>query len=92
MTLATTLHLAGISAEPVWAWDAILSRELTGRVIATGYLDGTYGYLPTAPMLREDGYEVRRLMEVYGLQGRFRPGFGSRVCEAWAALVRTPAS
>jgi hypothetical protein len=59
-----------------------------GAVLPVGYIDSVFGYLPTAPMLGERGYEDSGFMEPFGLAGRFRPELERVVLEAWERLMR----
>jgi len=47
-----------------------------------------FGYLPTASMLGERGYEDSTFMEPFGLAGRFRPDVEGVVAGAWERLMR----
>jgi len=53
-----------------------------------GYIDSVFGYLPTATMLGERGYEDSGFMRLFGLTGRFRPELEQVVRGAWERLIR----
>jgi hypothetical protein len=53
-----------------------------------GYIDSGFGYLPTAAMLGERGYEDSAFLGSFGLSGRFRPEVEQLVQEAWERLTR----
>jgi hypothetical protein len=86
--LASGLAIAAMSAEPVVEYGlALRAAEPDGRVvIPVGYTDSVFGYLPTARMLSQHGYEDEGFMEAFGLKGRFRPQVERVVAQAWSAL------
>jgi len=86
--LAPGLAIAAMSAEPVVEYGlALRAVEPDGRVvIPAGYTDSVFGYLPTARMLGQHGYEDEGFMEAFGLKGRFRPQVERVVAQAWSAL------
>jgi hypothetical protein len=57
-------------------------------VMPVGCIDTVFGYLPTAPMLGERGYEDSGFMEQFGLAGQFRPELERVVLDAWERLTR----
>ena len=88
VSLDPGLHLVAASAEPVTAYGAALRRICPGAVLPVGYIDSVFGYLPTAGMLGERGYEDSAFMTPFGLSGRFRPDVEGVVRSAWERLVR----
>jgi hypothetical protein len=64
------LCIAGVSAEPMTRHVAAV-RQLssTRRTIPVGYIDRTYGYLPTTAMIAEGGYEVDDFRPFFSLAG-----------------------
>ena len=82
------LHLVAVSAEPVTAYGTALRRICPGAVLPIGCIDSVFGYLPTASMLGERGYEDSTFMEPFGLAGRFRPDVEGVVAGAWERLMR----
>jgi len=88
LSLDPGLHLVAASAEPVTAYGAALRRICAGAVLPVGYIDSVFGYLPTAGMLGERGYEDSAFMKPFGLSGRFRPDVEGVVRSAWERLVR----
>ncbi len=42
-------------------------------MIPVGYTDTVFGYLPSARMLGQHGYEDEGFMKAFGIAGRFRP-------------------
>lgn len=80
------LTIAAVSAEPVAAYGQALKRVFPGIVLPVGYIDTVFGYLPTAAMLGERGYEDSGFMEAFGLRGRLRPDLEELVLAAWQRL------
>ena len=64
-----------------------LAQERLGplNLWVSGYNNDVFGYLPTARILREGGYETRGLYVDYGL---FRPNVQDVVMEAIADMAR----
>lgn len=74
LQLGTDLHVLGMSAEPAVAYLAAVRQALgDADLFAVGCTDGVFGYLPTAPMLGEGGYEAAEFFPAFALQGAFRP-------------------
>jgi hypothetical protein len=73
--LGDAVVLAGVSAEPVTALRGCVKGALGDdvHVWPIGYIDDVFGYLPTARMLGEGGYEVKDFKLAFGLSGDFRP-------------------
>src|SRR2546428_6694671 len=65
--------MARLSAEPVAEYGPILRSQGPGIVIPVGYTDTVFGYLPSARMLGQHGYEDEGFMKAFGIAGRFRP-------------------
>ena len=59
-----------------------------GSVMPVGCIDTVFGYLPTAAMLGERGYEDSGFTRPFGLVGRFRPELERVVLDAWERLTR----
>src|SRR2546428_6551965 len=70
---APELAIAALSAEPVAEYGPILRSQGPGIVIPVGYTDTVFGYLPSARMLGQHGYEDEGFMKAFGIAGRFRP-------------------
>ncbi len=87
MRLGPGLGIGAISAEPVADYAPALRSRLGGVVLPVGYIDTVFGYLPTARMLGERGYEDGGFMEAFGLSGSFRPELERVVRDAWAGLA-----
>jgi hypothetical protein len=83
-----TADLLFVSAEPVAEYGlavrAPASREEV--VIPVGYTDSVFGYLPTARMLGQHGYEDEGFMDSFGITGRFRPDLEQVVQRTWDGL------
>lgn len=86
--LAPDVAIEAVSAEPVAEYGlAARAAAPHGKVvIPVGYIDSVYGYLPTARMLGQHGYEDEGFMEAFGLTGRFRPELEQVVGRAWRQL------
>ena len=88
MSLDPAFHIIGVSAEPVTAYGTMVRRMFPGAVLPVGCIDSAFGYLPTAAMLGERGYEDSAFMQPFGLSGRFRPEMEGVVRGAWERLIR----
>lgn len=86
--LAPDVAIEAVSAEPVAEYGlAARAAAPHGKVvIPVGYIDSVYGYLPTARMLGQHGYEDEGFMEAFGLTGQFRPQLEQIVGRAWRQL------
>ena len=85
LELAPELAIAAMSTEPVAEYGlALRAAEPEGRsVIPVGYTDSVFGYLPSARMLGQHGYEDEGFMESFGVSGRFRSDLERVVRQAW---------
>ncbi len=88
MSLDPAFHIVAVSAEPVTAYGTVLRRMFPGAVVPVGYSDSVFGYLPTATMLGQRGYEDSGFMRPFGLAGQFRPELERVVLNAWERLTR----
>ena len=88
MSLDPAFHIVAVSAEPVTAYGTVLRRMFPGAVLPVGYSDSVFGYLPTATMLGQRGYEDSGFMRPFGLAGQFRPELERVVLDAWERLTR----
>ena len=86
LRVAPGLVIAALSAEPVAEYGPILRSREPGIVIPVGYTDTVFGYLPSARMLGQHGYEDEGFMEAFGIAGRFRPDIEAVVRQAWGEL------
>jgi hypothetical protein len=51
-----------------------MNSALDGSInIPVGYIDEVYGYLPTARMLHEGGYEASWFLQPFALEGPMNP-------------------
>jgi neutral ceramidase len=67
------VDILGLSAEVVTAYGERFRKFLQiNDLFCVGCIDGVFGYLPTAEMLREGGYESANFMTAFGLAGKFR--------------------
>jgi len=81
------LTLVGLPGEPVMDYVALLERALGPlRLWVAGYCNDNFGYLASARVLREGGYETRGV--IYGGTGVFAPEAETRVVQAVERLAR----
>lgn len=74
VSLGPALRIVGASAEPLSSYSAQVRRLAPpGLTITAGCIDETFGYLPTASMLHEGGYEVDGFRRPFGIEGQFLP-------------------
>jgi len=88
LRVAPGLAIAALSAEPVAEYGPILRAQEPGIVIPVGYTDTVFGYLPSARMLGQHGYEDEGFMKAFGIAGRFRPDIEEVV--RWALQPHPP--
>ena len=80
--IGSELHALGISAELVAEYGPLLRERLNNnRLICVGCIDGVFGYLPTARMLHEGGYEAGDFFPGFSLHGKFPSDIEERVQE-----------
>lgn len=64
--------IAGISAEPVSGYSALLQKTLAvDRIVPVSCAGHVFGYLPLESMLPEKGYEVTEFKKYFGVSGNF---------------------
>ena len=81
------LTLVAYSGETVVDYVRLAEEQLGPlKLWVSGYNNDVFGYLPTARILREGGYETRGLYVDYGL---FRPNVQDVVMDAIADMART---
>lgn len=70
-----TFRIAGINAEPVVKYRALLEQTLSGGapLLTAGCLDQPVCYLPTDNMIPERGYEVEGFRTLFNFPAKFRP-------------------
>jgi len=90
LSLDPALHLVAASAEPVTAYGAAVRLAFPGSVVPVGCIDTVFGYLPTAAMVGQRGYEDSGFFEPFGLgKGtRFHPEVERVVTQGWERLAR----
>ena len=87
VNLGANIKIVGLAAEPVYEYAAILEELYKGAcIIPVGCIDHVFGYLPTAEMLPEGGYEADGFLRWFGLSGCFTPGFQQVVISRLAEL------
>ena len=90
LSLDPALHLVAASAEPVTAYGTTVRQTFPGSAIPVGCIDTVFGYLPTAAMVGQRGYEDSGFFEPFGLGkgGQFRPEVERLLGEGWSRLAR----
>jgi len=74
LDLGAALRIVGMSAEPVVEYLPLFENLFGPRpLFCVGCMDGVVGYVPTAQMIVEGGYEVEDFRAAFGLAGRFHP-------------------
>jgi hypothetical protein len=74
LDLGEALRVVGVSAELVVEYLPLLEGLFgPGPLMCVGCMDGVFGYVPTARMLAEGGYEVDGFRPWFGLSGRSHP-------------------
>ena len=87
--LGDRLRIVGISAEPVAEYVTLLERLFPGdSIVPVGYIDSTFGYLPTEEMLDRGGYEVSGSGKYFGIEGSFKEGFQETILRELKKLAR----
>jgi hypothetical protein len=66
-----SLSLVGISGEVVVDYSLAIKQKYGDGTWVAGYTDSVFGYLPSARVLREGGYEGGEAMLYYGRPGPF---------------------
>lgn len=73
ISIGPDVHILGVSAELVTAYAAGFRQLLRlSNLLCVACIDGVFGYVPTAAMLREGGYEAGQFMPAFSLHGAFR--------------------
>ena len=85
--LGPDARIMAVSAEPVAEYGLALRARETGVVVPVGYIDTVFGYLPSARMLGQRGYEDEGFMAAFGITGRFRPEVERVVLSSWVQRV-----
>ena len=68
--IGNMLNIIGISAEPVIEYVKSIKKSYPQYLsIPVGYIDEVYGYMPTAKILKEGGYEVDGFLRSFSLPG-----------------------
>jgi neutral ceramidase len=89
--LGSELSVVGVSAEVVTEYGALVNSTLGGSVnIPVGYIDEVYGYMPTARMLHEGGYEASWFLQPFALAGPLNPRIEDSCLSALRELAMRP--
>lgn len=90
ISLGDALRFVALDAEPVVEYRGIVESVFPNeRLIALGYTDQVFGYLPVDGMLSEGGYEVSTFRQSFEFKGRYRTGIDRSVRGALARLNRS---
>jgi len=88
LALSDDLQLLAVSAEVVVEYGVHLERLFPGmRTIPVSCAGQVYGYLPTARMVEEGGYEAAEFFEPFSLTGRYKVSVEERVVELMRGLA-----
>jgi len=81
-------QIVSVSAEPVVELGALFKQVFTAdRVLATGYTDSIFGYIPVTSMLAEKGYEDMRFRTAFSLPSlKFYNDLNDRFVKSLSAL------
>lgn len=86
--LGKGLAAVGVAAEVVTEYGALVKSTFGGCItIPVGYIDEVYGYLPTARMLHEGGYEASWFLRPFALEGPLNPRIEQSCLEALLELA-----
>ena len=78
LDLTEELSLLGMGGEMCCEFGLFIKRSSISRtIIPVGYTNGIVGYIPTASMYTEGGYEVRESSVYFGLPAPFHPDMES---------------
>jgi hypothetical protein len=83
LELGPTARIMAVSAEPVADYGLLLRAREDGVVVPVGYSDTVFGYLPSARMLGQHGYEDEGFMASFGISGRFRADLERVIMTSW---------
>ncbi|HCG35914.1 MAG TPA: hypothetical protein DER23_06165 [Clostridiales bacterium] len=85
--LGDSLTIVAMMGEVVWGYDAKISALMPNRtVVVAGYSNGVYGYICTAKMYPEGGYEPDRSTTIYQLPAGYLPETESNILSSAAQL------
>lgn len=83
------LTLVALSGEVVVDYSLRLKKELAGPAVwVAGYCNDVFGYVPSARVLAEGGYEAGGAMAYTPLPGPFAPSIEDRIVAAVHALAK----
>jgi hypothetical protein len=88
------LTMIALAGEVVVDYSLRLKSELSGQAVwVAGYCNDVFGYIPSARVLREGGYEAGEAMRYTDLPGPFAPSIEERIVAKVHELVdKTAAS
>ena len=83
------LTMVALAGEVVVDYSLRLKSELPGRAVwVAGYSNDVFGYIPSARVLREGGYEAGDAMRYTDLPGPFAPSVEERIVAKVHELVK----
>lgn len=89
LCIGKQLHIMGISAEPMIEYVQHVKKYFPQYLnIPVGYIDEVYGYMPTAKILKEGGYEADGFLRSFSLQGQITGDVEARFAESVQAVAR----
>lgn len=91
LAIADGLSLLGMNAEAVVAYGLLVKRLSAGAVLPVGYTNGMIGYVVTAAMLDEGGYEPDGSTIYFAMPAPFAREAETILRDALADLLREPA-
>ena len=87
------LILVALAGEVVVDYSLRLKRELAGPAVwVAGYSNDVFGYVPSARVLKEGGYEAGGAVLYSSLSGPFAPSVEERIAGKVHELARTTQS
>jgi hypothetical protein len=93
IVLGGGLTIVGVSAEVVTEYGRLVREAFPDTaIVPVGYIDEVYGYLPTARMIEEGGYEASWFLEPFGIEGRLNPSLERHCRAALRELAEGPAA
>lgn len=90
VSIGDELDIVAVSAEAVLDIRKLIP-DRPGRVMAVGYTDHCFGYLPTSEIHRQGGYEAGEFRQAFSLPGEFIPELDAVVGQGFQKLFETRA-
>lgn len=87
LKLADNLSFIGMNAEVVVEYGLFIKQISEGNMLAMGYTNGMFGYIPTAQQLDEGGYESHESTFYFAMAASFDRAVESTLKEALRKLL-----